>query len=161
MFYRTFVRYSKLRNKQKCMPLIRRQKFSMPVHEDGTLLVTIEIGKQSKRKSGNFLVGATDWFTSTPKPGSDGAMGAGTACCGTWGQWYCDLQNWLVLSIVAGRSPPFSCSTALHPKCSFKWESFAVPSLCLYCCALVFSLCWAKWNEQNTPTRSHREEGVW
>lgn len=32
----------------------------MPVHEDGIPLVTIEIGKRSKRKSGNFLVGAAD-----------------------------------------------------------------------------------------------------
>lgn len=32
----------------------------MPVREDGIPLVTIEIGKRSKRKSGNFLVGAAD-----------------------------------------------------------------------------------------------------
>lgn len=70
------MRSSKLRYKQKYVPLIRRQKFSLPVHEDGISLVTIEIGKWSKRKSGNFLVGAADWFTSTTNPGIDSGGGS-------------------------------------------------------------------------------------
>lgn len=78
------MRSSKLRNKQKCIPLIRRQKFSTPVREDGMLLVMIEIRKWSERKSGNFLVGAADSdLLVQPSLGAMEAMEADTACCGT------------------------------------------------------------------------------
>lgn len=78
------MRSSKLRYKQKYIPLIRRQKFS--VCEDGIPLVTTEMGKRSKRKSGNFLVGAADSdFLGQPALGATVEVGAGTACRGTLG----------------------------------------------------------------------------
>lgn len=72
------MRSNKLRYKQKYVPVIRRQKFSMPVHEDRIPLVTTEIGKWSKRKSGNFLVGAADSdLLVQPTLGATVEVGAG------------------------------------------------------------------------------------
>jgi len=80
------VRSSKLRYKQKYVPL-RRQKFSMPVHEDGIPLVRTEIGKWSK-KAWKFSGGSCSLgFISTASPGSDSGGGSWHALL-----WYSRLM---------------------------------------------------------------------
>lgn len=102
----------------------------MPGPEDGMLLVTVLIGKWSRRRSGHFLVGAAGCdFLVEPTLGVTVVVGASRAP--SWCSVHCSRQEQ-----QAGPLP-----AAVLPKMCFPTGEF-----CLFCPALVLSLPWAKWN---------------